>query len=110
VTKNRLVLSDAAVTDIVEQADWYSTQSGKALAQRWEHAVTSAIMRTLNRPNTGAPCHFQAAGLHHLRRAAIAGFPKHLLFYRFDRGAVVILRVVTALVIWKGSFKERPRV
>ena len=49
MTKNRLVLSDAAVADIVEQADWYSTQSGKALAQRWEHAVKSAIMRTLNR-------------------------------------------------------------
>jgi toxin ParE1/3/4 len=94
VTKNRLVLSDAAVADIVKQADWYSTQSGKALAQRWEDAVTSAIMRTLHRPNTGTPCHFQAAELHDLRRTAIPGFPKHLLFYRFDRGVVLILRVV----------------
>jgi toxin ParE1/3/4 len=94
VTKNRLVLSDAAVADIVEQADWYTTQSGKALAKRWEDAVTSAIIRTLRRPNTGTPCHFQAAELHDLRRTAIGGFPKHLLFYRFDRGVVLILRVV----------------
>ncbi len=28
----RLVLSDAAVTDILEQADWYIAQSGPALA------------------------------------------------------------------------------
>lgn len=92
--KNRLVLSDAAAVDIIEQADWYSAQSGKALAARWEGAVTSAIMRVLHRPNTGTPCHFQAAELHDLRRAAIPGFPRHLLFYRFDRGEVLIVRVV----------------
>jgi hypothetical protein len=34
VKKNRLVLSDAAVADIIEQAEWYSTQSGTALAGR----------------------------------------------------------------------------
>ncbi|HLX84790.1 MAG TPA: type II toxin-antitoxin system RelE/ParE family toxin [Terriglobales bacterium] len=94
MTKNRLALSDAAVVDIVEQADWYSTQSGKSLAQRWEDAVTSTIMRTLHRPNTGTRCHFQAGELHDLRRTAVSGFPKHLLFYRFDRGVVLILRVV----------------
>jgi plasmid stabilization system protein ParE len=104
VTKNRLVLSDAAVVDIVEQADWYTTQSGKALAQRWEDAVTSAILRTLHRSHTGAPCHFQAAELHDLRRTAIAGFPKHLLFYRFDRGVISVSS--TAHVIWKDFFKE----
>ena len=94
MTKNRLALSDAAVVDIVEQADWYLTQSGKSLAQRWEDAVTSTIMRTLYRPNTGTPCHFQDGELHDLRRTAVSGFPKHLLFYRFDRGVVLILRVV----------------
>lgn len=94
MTKNRLVVSDAAATDVVEQADWYSTQSGKDLAERWEAAVTSAIMRALHRPSTGTPCHFQAAELHDLRRTAISGFPRHLLFYRFDRRVVFILRVV----------------
>ena len=92
--KHRLVLSDAAVAVILEQADWYSTQNGKALVQRWEAAVTSAIMRALHRPNTGAPCHFQTAELHDLRRTAIPGFPKHLLLYRFDRDEVLIVRVV----------------
>jgi toxin ParE1/3/4 len=104
VTKNRLVLSHAAVTGIVEQADWYSTQSGKALAQRWENAVTSAIMRTLNRPNAGTPCHFQTAELHDLRRISIAGFPKHLLFYRFERGVVLVLRVVHGARDLEGLF------
>ena len=40
--RRRLVFSDAAITDILEQADWYFEQSGHKLAQRWEKAVKSA--------------------------------------------------------------------
>lgn len=92
--KNRVVLSDASAADIIEQADWYSARSGKALAARWEGAVTSAITRVLHRPNTGTPCHFQTVELHDLRRTAIQGFPRHPLFYRVDRDEVLIVRVV----------------
>ena len=92
--KNRLVLSDAAVADIVEQAEWYSSQSGTALAGRWERAVTSAILRVVSRPTTGAPCTFRSSELRDVRRMAIRGFPKHLLFYRVDSGEIFVLRVV----------------
>jgi plasmid stabilization system protein ParE len=47
VKKPRLVLSDAAIADVVEQADWYRGQSGVALAKRWERAVTSALFRVV---------------------------------------------------------------
>jgi plasmid stabilization system protein ParE len=94
VKKNRLILSDAAVADIVEQAEWYSTQSGTALAGRWEKAVTSAILRVVSRPSTGALCTFRSSELRNVRRTVIRGFPKHLLFYRFDSGEVFVLRVV----------------
>ena len=92
--KNRLVLSDAAVADIIEQAEWYSTQSATALAGRWERAVTSAILRVVSRPTTGAPCTFQSSVLRNVRRTAMRGFPKHPLFYRFDSGEIFVLRVV----------------
>ena len=92
--KSRLVLSDAAVADILEQADWYVTQAGRALAKRWEKAVRSAILRVLRRPAAGAPCSFESSELLGVRRIAISGFPKHLLFYRFDGGEILILRVV----------------
>jgi toxin ParE1/3/4 len=94
VKKNRLVLSDAAIADIIEQAEWYSTQSGNDLAGRWERAVTSAIMRVVDRPTTGPLCTFQSQELRNVRRTPIPGFPKHLLFYRFDPGEVFVLRVV----------------
>lgn len=51
----QLVLSDAAVADILEQADWYTAQSGPALAERWEKAVTSAVLRVVKNPGGGTP-------------------------------------------------------
>ena len=41
--RRRLVFSDASIADILEQAEWYASQSGKPLAQRWEKSVTTAI-------------------------------------------------------------------
>ena len=35
-------LSEAAATDINEQADWYEEKSDRKLAERWSKAVTSA--------------------------------------------------------------------
>jgi toxin ParE1/3/4 len=94
VKKPRLLVSKAAAADILEQAEWYIVQSGPKLAKRWEKAVTSAILRTVRRPATGTPCAFRSQRLKDLRRTTIAGFPKHLIFYRFDEKALLILRVV----------------
>jgi len=94
VKKARLVLSDAAVADILEQADWYMAQSGEALVQRWEKAVTSAVLRVVKNPIAGTPCIFRPAELRDVRRTAIAGFPKHLLFYRVRGTEILVLRVV----------------
>jgi toxin ParE1/3/4 len=92
--KARLVLSDAAVADILEQAEWYSEQSGPALARRWDRAVTSAILGVAVHPAAGTLCAFRSPELRDVRRSLIPGFPKHLLFYRFREGEVLILRVV----------------
>jgi toxin ParE1/3/4 len=94
MNKPRLVLTDAAIADILDQADWYLRQSGRPLAQRWEKAVTSAISFVVRRPAAGALCTFLAPELRGIRRTAIPRFPKHLLFYRFDGEAVLVLRVV----------------
>jgi toxin ParE1/3/4 len=92
--RRRLVFSDASIADILEQAEWYAAQTGQPLAQRWQRAVTTAISLLLTRPATGAPCRFRSPALRDVRRATISGFPKHLLFYRFDNDEVFILRVV----------------
>lgn len=83
--KHRLVFSDAAIADILEQADWYSEQSGHKLAGRWEKAVKSAISQIVRRPDIGARCTFRTDTLRDVRRTLITGFPKHLLFLPLQR-------------------------
>ena len=90
----RLVLSDAAVADILEQSDWYQEQSGDKLAKRWESAVTSAALRVVKTPGAGALCKFKSTELHGVRRISLAGFPKHLLFYEFKEKKILVLRVL----------------
>ena len=92
--RSRLALSDAAAADILEQADWYIGQSGEVLAQRWGKAVTSAVLRVVKNPAAGTLCRFQSAELRNVRRTTIAGFPKHLLFYRIRGTEILVLRVV----------------
>jgi toxin ParE1/3/4 len=94
VKKARLVLTDAAIADVRDQADWYLRQAGRPPAQRWEKAVTSAISQVLRRPAAASPCTFRAPELRGVRRKAIPRFPKHLLFYRFDGEEVLVLSVV----------------
>ncbi len=56
--------------------------------------MTSTLLRILRNPPAGAPCTFESADLRDVRRATIAGFPKHLLFYKFQETQVFILRIV----------------
>ncbi len=48
--KASLAFSDAAVADILEQADWYLAQSGTVLAEQWDKAVTSTALRIVKSP------------------------------------------------------------
>jgi toxin ParE1/3/4 len=89
-----LRLTDTAVRDIQEQADWYEHRSGQALARRWEKEVTAALIRIEKNPRSGAKCGFSADELQNVRRMPIAGFPKHLIFYRAGDEEIRILRVV----------------
>ena len=90
----RLAFSDAAMADVLEQADWYRRHAGEPLAQRWERAVTSAIAHVLRFPASGSPCAFPSPELRGVRRTMIPRFPKHLMFYRFEEEEVFVLRVV----------------
>ena len=90
----QIVLTDAAVNDILEQADWYRNQSGAKLASRWEQNVSSTLLRLAANPSAGALCSFKAIELAGVRRMPVPRFPKHLVFYRFRDQKIVILRIV----------------
>jgi toxin ParE1/3/4 len=90
----KVCLSDAAVYDILEQANWYEQRSSPTLAKRWDGAVTSALHRIVANPHSGSPCTFHAEELQAVRRMPVRKFPKHLIFYRIENGKIVILRVI----------------
>jgi toxin ParE1/3/4 len=94
VKASRVQLSELAISDILELADWYESQSDVQLAQRWQEAVTSTLLRVSKLPNSGSPCRFRATELRGTRRLPIAGFPRHLMFYQFTKGEVFVLRIV----------------
>jgi toxin ParE1/3/4 len=56
--------------------------------------VTSAVLRILKHPRSGAPCRFSPTELRGIRRVPISGFPKHLVFYSIKDNDVLILRVL----------------
>jgi toxin ParE1/3/4 len=94
VTLAPVRLSEVAAADIVAQADWYEEQADRKLAQRWNDAVTSAVLRIMKNPGSGAPCRFALPELRNIRRTSISGFPKHSVFYRVGDHEVLILRVL----------------
>lgn len=90
----KITLSETAAADILRQADWYEAQADQELAQRWAKAVTSTVLLMLRVPNAGSTCSFKAVELRGTRRVAVAGFPKHLVFYQSQGDEIVVLRVV----------------
>ena len=92
--KSRLVLSDASITDILEQFNWYAQIESRKLAERWEEGVTSTLLHIIQRPGLGSLCKFSTPELADTRRIPVADFPKHLIFYQARRGEVLVLRVV----------------
>jgi toxin ParE1/3/4 len=94
VKRGSIRFSEPAVSDILEQADWYELQSGPKLATRWDRAVTSTIVRISTVPKSGALCRFKAEQLQGTRRVPVGGFPKHLIFYQVEPRGIFVLRVV----------------
>src|ERR1700722_2422165 len=90
----RIRLCDAAISDILEQSEWYDRQEDGRLSRRWESAVSSAVLRIAKNPRLGALCEVKAEELHRLRRIPVAGFPKHLIFYQFHADELLILRII----------------
>lgn len=90
----KLILSDAAVFDILDQASWYREREGSALALRWERALTLSLLQLTSNPLIGALCRFKAPELQGIRRLSVRGFPKYLVFYRTFRNKVTVLRIV----------------
>jgi plasmid stabilization system protein ParE len=89
----RLRVSEAAALSILEQADYYREVAEASLAAQWEAAIDGAIHSLLQLPERGAPCRFLHSELARLRWIPISGFPRHMIFYRYDEAESSVLVV-----------------
>lgn len=92
--KNVLVLREAAAQAILAQADYYSTKVGPTLADRWEKAVTTGVLRAVELPESGTKCRFKSKELAGLRWLPVPGFPRILIFYFVRRSEVEVVHVL----------------
>jgi len=58
VKGQRIVLSDAAVSDILEQADRYESQADHRLAERWEKSSNGHVASNRKSPEVRTPVPF----------------------------------------------------
>jgi plasmid stabilization system protein ParE len=105
--KRRLVFSDAAIADILEQADWYAIQSGQRLSRRWEKAVSSAISYALKSPAAGTPCTFRDPTLRKGGGRRSQGFPNICSSMSLMIRKYSYFVSYMAPAIWSAFFRER---
>jgi toxin ParE1/3/4 len=106
VKKLSITLSDAAIADILDQSDWYEAQADRSLAQRWEQAVTTTLLRITRRADAGSLCMFSGEELRGTRRMPVAGFARHLVFYQSRKAEIFVLRVLHGARDLEGLFPE----
>jgi len=87
--------SDEAQCDVELQAEYYARERDLQLALDFTHAVESAITALGTTPSLGPTCKLQHAELGQLRKWRVdAPFERHLIFYRVEAGAVVVVRII----------------
>jgi toxin ParE1/3/4 len=82
------------MADILDQSDWYEAPADSSLAQRWEEAVTTKLLRITRRPGAGSLCTCSVEEPRGTRRVLVAGFARHLVFYQSRKGEIFVLRVL----------------
>jgi plasmid stabilization system protein ParE len=91
-----LIILEAALNEILEQAGYYEEESGLELAMRWQDAVTQTLQSLSTMPHRGVPCFFRSERLVKLRHLSIKGFERLHVFYKAesDRRTLEIVAIL----------------
>jgi toxin ParE1/3/4 len=83
-----------AATDIADQAAWYITNTGPAVADRFVEAAERTAEALLATPGIGPVRAFKNPRLSGLRVFPVRGFAKHLVFYRVVGDGIELVRML----------------
>ncbi len=78
----RLVTLEAALQEIVDQADYFERKDSPESANRWDTAVHEAIQSLRVMPQRGCPCLLVDSQLKDMRHIPVPGFDRYSVFYR----------------------------
>jgi plasmid stabilization system protein ParE len=92
----RLVVLEAALQEIVDQADYFQRKGSPESAIRWGTAVHEAIQSLRVMPHRGSPCLLLDSQLRGVRHIPVPGFDRYSVFYRVATDALS-LTVVAVL-------------
>jgi toxin ParE1/3/4 len=84
-----------AQLDLADYATRIARENPEA-AQRFLDAAQATVQTLLAMPEMGSPCQFQNPKLHGVRRWAVKGFAKYLIFYQPITDGIELLRVIHA--------------
>lgn len=89
--------------DVADGADYLFTEAGEDVARRWKEALDTTIGLIAKFPEIGRLRHdLPFPGI---RTFFLKEFPRYLVFYRLERGAVELLRVKHGMMHLPGLFE-----
>src|SRR5260370_42333585 len=80
--------------DLLEQFVYFGERAGLELAQRYFAAVDETCLQLVKHPHSGTPYNSGIARLTGMRRVAVKGFEKYLLFYLPHENGIDVIRVI----------------
>ena len=83
-----------AKNDIEQQVEYYASESGLSLAERFVHSVQESFEFLLEFPSTGSLLQTRIGRLQDIRCWPVKNFPKHVIYYRVQGDTLLVLRVL----------------
>jgi plasmid stabilization system protein ParE len=92
----RLIVLEAALQEIVDQADYFERKGSPESAIRWDSAVHEAIQSLRVMPHRGSPCLLLDSRLRDMRHISVPGFDRYSVFYRVatDAQSLTVIAVL----------------
>jgi plasmid stabilization system protein ParE len=92
----RLIVFEAALEEIVDQADYFEQKGSPESAIRWDKAVHETIQSLRVMPHRGSPCLLLESQLRDLRHIPVQGFERYSVFYRVatDEQSLAVVAVL----------------
>ena len=87
-------LTQSAITDIVNQANYYSDNAPKQVAVRFRKSIQTAVDHLAAYPESGVMRQVVNTRLSGLRMWHVTGFPSILIFYIYLQGELTIVRIL----------------